>query len=64
MAKLTESMKEFGQSLLAAVKLNAKMVDANDTHQLVLQEELVAGYKSFAAKIGMYVPDVAVDVDL
>jgi len=63
-ARLTETMKEFAQSLLAAVKLNAKMVDGNDSNQLVLQEELVAGYKSFAAKIGQYIPEVNVDVDL
>eukprot|EP00026_Physarum_polycephalum_P000247 Phypoly_transcript_00247.p1 GENE.Phypoly_transcript_00247~~Phypoly_transcript_00247.p1 ORF type:complete len:1883 (+),score=221.77 Phypoly_transcript_00247:138-5651(+) len=63
-ARLTETMKEFAQSLLAAVKLNAKMVDANDTNQLVLQEELVAGYKSFAAKVNQYIPDITVDVDL
>jgi hypothetical protein len=57
-------MKEFSQSLLAAVKLNAKMVDANDTNQLVLQEELVTGYKTFATKIGQYIPELAVEVDL
>jgi hypothetical protein len=59
-AKLTETMKEFAQSLCAAVKLNAKMVDANDPNQLVLQEELVAGYKTFAAKICQYVPDMEI----
>lgn len=64
MARLTATMKDFAQSLVAAVKLNAKMVDANDNNQLILQENLVAGYKNFASKITQYVPNIDIATEV
>lgn len=61
--RLSDAMKEFTQNLGAAVKLNARLVDANDNNQLMLQDQLIAGYRAFTAKVGLHVP-LEIDEDL
>lgn len=63
MQRLSDAMKEFTQNLGAAVKLNARLVDANDNNQLMLQDQLIAGYRAFTAKVGLHVP-LEIDEDL
>ncbi len=55
-SRLANAMKQFAKSLGKAVRINAMLVDANDQNQIILQEELVTGYRTFTNNVRQYVP--------